>query len=316
MSGSMPGHVGHQVGHSQVQARRPPGRKAGAPLEPAAASLRARDRLRVLAETIEAEIVPRLIAGYESGHGHAAVQPSGPAHDPAIDILFAPSTQEAIDLARMVLGDDEALWRAAIEDAVGRLGLEAVCLDLLAPAARHLGDLWTEDICSFTDVTIGLMRLQSALLHITAPMEAAGARSARHTVLLAPAPGDQHTFGLTMVAGFLERAGWAVTQLTDGSATAVEGALRTGWYGVLGLSAGSECKVSALPRMLPRLRAVARNPDMGIMVGGPLFVAKPGLATEIGADATAANGQEAVTAAESLIAPHTMVKSVPKAATG
>jgi methanogenic corrinoid protein MtbC1 len=68
--------------------------------------------------------------------------------------------------------------------------------------------------------------------------------------------------------------------------------------------------------MLPRLRALARNPDMGIMVGGPLFVAQPGLAAEIGADATAANGQEAVSAAESLIAPNTILRDVPKAATG
>jgi methanogenic corrinoid protein MtbC1 len=316
MSGSMPDHIVQSLGrsHFQVEGRRPSRVQAGAQAVPA--SVRARDRLRLLAETIEAEIVPRLIAGYEGGQAHAPVEPAGPAHDPAFDIQFAPITQEAIDLARLVLAEDEARWRDTVEEAVGRLGLEAVCLDLLAPAARHLGDLWTEDICSFTDVTIGLMRLQSALLHITAPMETGGTLSARHTALLAPAPGDQHTFGLTMVAGFLERAGWSVTQLTDGSAASVEGALRTGWYGVLGLSAGSACKVAALPRMLPRLRALARNPDMGIMVGGPLFVAQPGLAAEIGADATAANGQEAVSAAESLIAPNTILRDVPKAATG
>jgi methanogenic corrinoid protein MtbC1 len=201
-----------------------------------------------------------------------------------------------------------------VADAVAAYGLETVCLDLLAPAARHLGELWNEDICSFSDVTIGLMRLQSALLAVTVPVAGiAGAASARRSVLLAPAPGDYHNFGLTMVAGFLERGGWSVTQLGDGAQATIEAALRRNWFGVLGLSAGSTAKLAAVQLMLPRLRAVSRNPDLGIMVGGPPCVADPGLARDIGADCTAADGQQAVKMAEALIAPR---RTKPRVATG
>jgi hypothetical protein len=31
-----------------------------------------------------------------------------------------------------------------------------LCLDLLAPAARRLGEMWNTDCCDFTDVTIAL----------------------------------------------------------------------------------------------------------------------------------------------------------------
>jgi methanogenic corrinoid protein MtbC1 len=263
------------------------------------ASTRSRDRLRLLAEAIEAEIVPRLVAGHE--HGDSAQAPLA-ADGQAL--AFAPIPQAAMALAALVLREDSAPARAYVGEAVAQRGLETVCLDLLAPAARHLGDLWVEDICSFTDVTIGLMRLQSTLLAIAVPVAPVSAASQRRTALLAVAPGDQHSFGLTMVAGSLQRAGWAVTQLHDHAPGALEAALRSGWYGILGLSAGSAPKLQALAPMLPRLRSVSRNPDLGILVGGPLFIADPGLAAAIGADSTAADGPHAVQMAEALIAPH------------
>jgi methanogenic corrinoid protein MtbC1 len=279
--------------------------------EAAAAGPRARERLRLLAEAIESEIVPRLLAGHQPAVGqqdNTAAAPHSPPHNKDMARAFAPISQDAVTLARLVLDSDTTAARMFITGAVARLGLEPACLTLLAPAARHLGDLWDEDICSFSDVTIGLMRLQSALLAESVPDHCHPDRlpgaAPRRTALLAPAPGDQHTFGLTMVAGFLERAGWAVTQLHDGSPDTLEAVLRASWFGVLGLSAGSSVKLDILPRILPRLRAMSRNPDLGVMVGGPLFVARPGLAAEIGADGTAIDGAHAVIAAEALIARH------------
>jgi methanogenic corrinoid protein MtbC1 len=305
------------------------------------ARTRSRERLRLLAEAIEGSIVPRLVAGYDADaepralpraqsfapdktiHSWRDGAPSrdAPAHDPAFGLEFSAIPQAAIDLAMLAVGGDEGGVTGRVAGAVAEHGLEPVCLDLLAPAARHLGHLWDEDIVSFADVTIGLMRLQSALLAVTIPSAAAAAAtgcaihpaaSPRRTALLAPAQGDQHTFGLKMVAGSLERAGWAVTQLADGAPETIEAALRSQWFGVLGVSAGSGAKLQALNRMLPRLRAMSRNPDLGVLVGGPLFVAEPGLAAEIGADSTASDGPHAVEAAEALIAP----RRVPRTATG
>jgi methanogenic corrinoid protein MtbC1 len=268
---------------------------------------RARDRLCLLAEAIEAEILPRLLGGHPPLADAALPRPRLPVPGPAAPLIrapliLAPVPQAAMDLAALVLGADEHAALAVILAAVARHGLEPVCLELLAPAARHLGDLWLEDICSFADVTIGLMRLQRALLGFTVPAPETAAAAGSRTILLAPAPGDQHRFGITMVAGFLERAGWRVTRLPDGAPPALEAALRSGWYAVLGLSAGSAARLPALAAMLPRLRAISRNPHVAIMVGGPLFTCDPGLAAAIGADGTAADGAQAVHAAEALAA--------------
>ena len=296
-----------------------------------AARARSRDRLRLLAEAIEAEIVPRLVAGFHSpgmprtsqqndneagawpGSPSADLPVQEPAHRPLPELLLAPIPQAAIDLAALLLTDNEQPARAYVVEAITRLGLETLCLDVLAPAARHLGDLWDQDVCSFSDVTIGLMRLQSALIAVTTPMmDPHGAASPRRTALLSQAPGDQHNFGIQMVGGFLERAGWTVTMLNNSSAEALEAAARSQWFGVLGVSAGSSARLQPLSRMLLRIRAASRNPDLAIMLGGPLFLGNPDLAAQLGADATAADGPRAVQAAESLIAP----RVGPRVATG
>ena len=54
-------------------------------------------------------------------------------------------------------------------------------VDLLAPAARLLGEYWEDDRCDFVDVTMGLWRLQEVVHEIAAraPADrAAGGRRA------------------------------------------------------------------------------------------------------------------------------------------
>ncbi|NJK90043.1 MAG: cobalamin B12-binding domain-containing protein [Myxococcales bacterium] len=86
-----------------------------------------------------------------------------------------------------------------------------IFLDLLAPVARLLGDLWLIDLCTFTDVTIGLSRLQQLVRELAPAFEDGhDLRGFGHRALLAPAPGEQHTFGMHLVEEFLRRAGWDV----------------------------------------------------------------------------------------------------------
>ena len=248
-----------------------------------------------LARTIEAQIVPRLVvrrlppamaaAGHEADAEHAA-----------------PST-DAINLATLAIGPHEHAVRHQVQNLAGQRTMEAVCLELLAPAARYLGELWTEDLCSFTDVTIGLLRLQDALHGVTADLGLGGAEGfRRHRIVLAAAPGDQHTFGLSMVSSFFQKAGWGVTTLHDSTLPDLAALLRREWIGVLGFSVGSEARLERLAAVMPRLRDQSRNAGLSIMVGGPIFVAFPHLAAQIGADATASDGMQATWVAENLLA--------------
>jgi len=239
-----------------------------------------------LAHTIEREIVPRLVV----------------ARAPAALVAAAPFAAEVLDLAALAIGPDGAALRAEIADAVARRGFQAVCIDLLAPAARHLGHMWEEDLCSFTDVSVGLQRLHESLRRIdhgTAEGTAEGQR--RRRILLAQAPGDQHMFGLSMVASLFSHAGWSVTALFPGNAKEMAALLRREWFGLIGISLGAEVNLQRVAAMLPQLREASRNRAIAIMVGGPLFTAHPDIARQIGADATASDGVQATWQAENLL---------------
>ena len=68
---------------------------------------------------------------------------------------------DVADFARLILTRSEAQALDCIESMrIKGAPIESIYLDLLAPAARYLGEMWEEDLCDFTDVTIGLGRLQ------------------------------------------------------------------------------------------------------------------------------------------------------------
>jgi len=243
-----------------------------------------------LARTIEDQIVPRLIV--------ARAPP--PVSPPSSGLV--PLSADVLDLSALAIGGDPEAARHHVTGALARQSYESVCLDLLAPAARHLGQMWDDDLCSFTDVSIGLARLHESLRDISHDGgDGAAEGMRRRKILLAQAPGDQHMFGLSMVSNLFSHAGWSVTALFPGHVLEMTAALRREWFGVVGISLGSEVNLQNVATMLPRLRECSRNRSIAIMVGGPLFVACPDIARQIGADATAADGVQATWQAENLL---------------
>ena len=84
-------------------------------------------------------------------------------------------------------------------------------LDLLAPSARLMGEMWTADQVSFVDVTLGLSRIQQLLRQLRNMTDGSAVSAVnKGRALLVPAPGEQHTFGLRVVEEFLLRDGWEV----------------------------------------------------------------------------------------------------------
>jgi methanogenic corrinoid protein MtbC1 len=111
---------------------------------------------------------------------------------------------------------------------------------------------------------------------------------------LVPYPGEQHTFGITLVAQFLRRAGWEVTQESPPNVPDLVTLTRQNFFALVGLSVGSDRGREELARTIRSIREQSRNRKIGVLVGGPLFLADPELAASVGADATASNGIDAV----------------------
>lgn len=141
------------------------------------------------------------------------------------------------------------------------------------PVARNLGVMWEQDFCDFLQVTEAMGRLQLLLREAIGPQAGHGGGQPKGSILLAPAPGDPHTFGLCTVAGHLRDAGWA-TAIVGGTnpdpLSALLADLAKGWYDVLGLSLACDVHSPTLSRAMPAIRQASRNPALRVVVGGAL----------------------------------------------
>ena len=254
-------------------------------------------RMSQLARTIEQEIIPRLMLAHRTAP-EPLVRPAGAAY-----VITADDVKQ---FAKLVLSHQEDIAFATIQTLRARdVSVEKIYLDLLAPTARYLGELWEEDLCNFTDVTVGLGRLQRVLRELSPALgHSVEHPSQGRRVLLLPSPGEQHTFGLVMVAEFFRRAGWDVTGGAWAAGADAASLVSAEWFDVIGFSLGAEVHLPKLAASIAAVRHATCNRDLAILVGGPLFGANPAFVGQVGADGMTIDGREAPSLAEGLIASH------------
>ena len=250
-------------------------------------------RLALLSRAIEDQIIPRLMLAHPTAEDCLPSTPSAGAQV---------STEDVKAFAKLVLAPDENVAHACIEAMrISGISIETIYTDLLAPVARYLGVLWEEDLCDFTEVTVGLGRLQQVLRELSPAFGQSNTSTSGSRVLLLPAPGEQHTFGLVMVTEFFRRAGWDV-----GGGAWEAGAdpvlmVRREWFDVVGFSLGNVTQLDDLADCIKRVRAAALNTSICVIVGGPLFQTHPEYVAYVNADAASTDGAQAPELATRLV---------------
>jgi methanogenic corrinoid protein MtbC1 len=250
-----------------------------------------------LQRTIETEIIPRLMLAHGS--------PQTGEQDGSIDDADAISREDVETFTALILRDDVDAVSGFVADLRERdVALERIYLGLVAPAARRLGVMWEEDRCDFAQVTLGLWRLQNLVFDLSPqlPTTFTARPDQPRRALLAAAPGSQHTLGLLMVSEFFRRAGWDVWSDPCASEGDLAALMRSEWFDLVGLSIGSDGHVQPVRSVILALRRASRNPQVGVMVGGPILVDRPQMVAEVGADFTAADARQAVERADAFVA--------------
>jgi MerR family transcriptional regulator, light-induced transcriptional regulator len=253
------------------------GPETGEPSERSGDFVSSVSTVTLLAQAIQREIIPRLMLAHRTPPECSA---------PHLRVAAGIGPADVKDFVGVLLKGTEADAINWIEN-VCRLGcsVETMYLDLLAPAARQVGEMWDEDLCDFTEVTIALGQLHKMLRlvqdgydrhHYPAPNG--------FSVLLMPSPGEQHTLGLTMVADFFQQAGWEVAggpyAASDDPVTMV----RHKKYDAIGFSLATSKGFNRLKDCIAAVRTAASPSLVCIIVGGPFFTAHPEQATNVGAD--------------------------------
>ena len=247
-----------------------------------------------LVKMVESEIIPRLMLAHRNaGAGATAAKTARTLGDETTETF-----------ARMVVSKDS-------ESLVGFVGsllqagasLDAIYMELLVPAARRLGDYWDEDSVSFTDVTVGLGRLQQVMRAIAWKTPETGDRAGlARSAFFAPGPGEQHVFGLYIVEDFFRRAGWSTWVETSSARADLVDTIQGHWFDVFGMTVSTDRHIEEVGSNIRSVRAASRNPNLFVLIGGRLLIERPELVAEVAADATAATGGEAL-----LVANHALL---------
>lgn len=241
---------------------------------------------------IESEIIPRLLMA----HGGSEVQSRARrsrtiSADDASRFALLPLRLEAASLLEEV---DAFISKGA--------NVETICLDLLAPAARKLGEMWERDECDFLDVTMGLWRLQEVMREVAARSPAIlSGMNLPYTALFSPMPGDQHNFGTLMIEEVFARGGWRSEALVKPERRELLDRVARQPFDLIGLTLGRDCPSAALGNLIKALRNVSANPHIIVLVGGRMINENPGIAMEVGADGTGADALAALELANTLL---------------
>ncbi|WP_459787866.1 cobalamin B12-binding domain-containing protein [Alteriqipengyuania sp. 357] len=244
------------------------------------------------AEMLEHQVFARLMLAYPLDRYADAVVELDPI-EPQLAADFAVSllTWEADRALREV----EALLQCGYD-------IQAVFLDLLAPAARQLGTMWEEDECDFVEVTMGLWRLQEVMREIAsvAPPIARSLRAPARA-LFSPMPGDQHGFGALMIDDVFARAGWDSEAMIDPQRRELLTLVSQKSFDLVGLTITTDSPSSTVQSLIRAIRTVSANPSTSILIGGRMVNANPEIAEEVGADGTATDAFAALEVAERLV---------------
>ncbi len=253
----------------------------------------------LLEAAIEHEVLPRLRGTWSR---HTAPDPVSPL----------PTETDLQIFVGFLLADDLPHAQALADGLSARgVGRDQLMHGLLAAAANRLGELWSEDLCDFAVVSLGMIRLNQILRDTATHCPARPALPvAGHNALITPAPGESHNFGAAMLNDLFSRAGWQVDSPPQVKRSGLLLLVRHNWYDLVGISVSAERFLRGLPETIRTLRHAARNPDLVVLVGGSAFNVHPERAQFIGADGYAPTADAALILAQRLCAKKTQGANV------
>jgi len=247
-----------------------------------------------LRSLIESQIIPRLL----EAHPHA-----GAANSQNFDLSYKPTEAEVVAFSELCVsrGPEDVL--TFVEGLLlNDVNSDNIFLNLIAPAARHLGLMWEQERADFTQVTMGLLRMHQITHRIGYEYQGGPQKAgAFRRVMLASAPGSQHILGLAMVSEFFRKSGWQVVVEIANTPSELYAAAKNEWFDLIGLSVGLTQQLDGLPELVTTLKKNSRNPKIPVLLGGPAFLSHTVSAQSLGADAVTTDALEGVQMASLLV---------------
>lgn len=165
----------------------------------------------------------------------------------------------------LIAADDSDI--TALVDRYHRTGtdIHTLYLSYLAPAAHLLGEWWTKDIVSLTDVSIGTGRIYALMRgfknRLPPPVRPSG-----KAAFFVSVPGETHTLGVKMAADLYRQEGWRIDVEIGVPHDQLVDQIVASEHLLIGISAGGIHALPDLARLVLALRV--SKPHALILVSG------------------------------------------------
>jgi methanogenic corrinoid protein MtbC1 len=229
----------------------------------------------ILKTVILETVIPELAVRHGLARTRSNKLPVGKRMLELAELLIAADQDAALELIHELRSDEPAI-----------VPLYATVFE---PAARRLGDLWSEDACSEFDVTLGLTRIQTAVRLLSHDLvRRRSGRLPGPEVLIAPEPGELHRLGAALDSEVLWNIGWNPHCEYPADDHALEDLLAATWFDVLDLSLSAAFRrehwLPRLKKTIAAARHASRNPTLVVIVGGRVFAEHLAVGAQVGAD--------------------------------
>jgi methanogenic corrinoid protein MtbC1 len=248
-----------------------------------------------LQDVISTQLIPRLLNSQHYSERLQSPEVSGS------DSKALPEFSDFTDACRK--GD--SLRVNQMVDALVSQGFtqERIFLELITPAARHLGTLWDNDLCSFTDVTCGLAIMHHVIYRLGYEFrDGPHIKGEQTNVMMCCAPGSMHLLGATIVGDLFRREGASVVIEISSTEQELSKAVANEWFDVIGISVAIESQLLQLKSLVQELKESSGNPNVMVLLGGPIFMLVDATADMFGADMIAKDAKEVVSLLKSFAA--------------
>lgn len=165
----------------------------------------------------------------------------------------------------LISDDDQAAAKMIAALRADGVRAEDIYLKHLATAARLLGDMWTADRVTFSQVTVGTGRMfgiMRSMRHLFDPVTAAQDK----TAIFAAVPGEDHTLGVRMAADIFRKEGWEIALKVGLDHDQLVAEIAEAPSGIVGLSISGDHSIDALSRLVVALHIAC--PHVMLIVSG------------------------------------------------
>ena len=173
--------------------------------------------------------------------------------------------------------------------------IDYIVLDLIPSIARQLGKQWEDDSLSFADVSIGVNKLERVIHKLDYLFQANQLdRQQNKSIFISGFPGSQHSLGTLIFANFLIYSGWQVHRPNQVNIDSIVYGVSSKEIQAIAISVSTNEQLEKLPELINLLREKSKNPEIIVLIGGPLYNKAPSEFDHIQANIKAFTPEESV----------------------